>query len=249
MNNSERFLSAFSQIEQFLKDKVPRERHRSFYQLVELVGTTELAVKQFEMDLKEYADLRNAIIHEHAGGVVIAEPNDYAVKDIECIAALIQTPPAVVPLFESDITELKENNTIALAVNMIYERSISQIPIRKESTITGLLTSNTISRWLGAQNKEKAIDLATPISTVLRFTEEASNLTLISAGATVFDALDLFHRWEHEGKRLDAILITNTGKRDEKIIGIITISDLGTAYRVVSNPGKAPGNSKHVPLA
>jgi hypothetical protein len=131
MTNSERFLKAFAQLERFLKDNAPHQRHRSFYQLVELVGETQPAVKQVEHDLKEYADLRNAIIHERRGEMVIAEPNPYAVNDIERIAELVRTPPKIIPLFRTQVAELSEDREIAVAVKMIYKKSISEIPIRR----------------------------------------------------------------------------------------------------------------------
>ncbi len=234
-SNSERFLRAFSRIERFLKEKASHQRHRSFYQLVEFVAQRDPAVKEFEMDLKEYADLRNAIIHERRGGDVIAEPNVYAVEDIVRIAALIRKPPAVLPLFQVKIAELSENEPISRAVALIYSHSISQVPIRRGATVVALLTANTISRWLGACSSQQYIDLnATPISTVLRYTEDRENHVFLSRTASVFDVLKLFHRVEHEGKRLDAILITNQGKPHEKTLGIVTISDLPKAFRAVT---------------
>ena len=53
MKNSERFLKAFSEIERFLKDRIPHQRQRPFYQLVELIGSEDPAIRKFEIDLKE----------------------------------------------------------------------------------------------------------------------------------------------------------------------------------------------------
>jgi hypothetical protein len=41
-----------------------------------------------------------------------------------------------------------------------------------------------------------------------------------------FEAVELFERITSKGKKLEAILITHSGKRNEKIIGIVTVADL-----------------------
>lgn len=237
MTNSERFLEAFAQIERYLKESAPHQRHRSFYQLVELAGETQPAVKQVEHDIKEYADLRNAIIHERRGGMVIAEPNSYVVEDIERIVELVRAPPTLIPLFETNVAELSESTEIAMALEIIYNKSISQIPIRRGRAIVDLLSTSTIVRWLGASTGDELVDLLTvPISEVLRYSEDRENHAFLRGTATVFEMLDLFHVYEHQGKRLDAILITERGRDDESILGIVTISDLPKALHAVSRP-------------
>lgn len=228
-------MRAFEQVERCLKEKAPHQRQRSFYQLVEYVGKDDSMVKQLEIDLKEYADLRNAIIHERGGGYAIAEPNSRAVDDIEQIAKLVRTPPTVLPLFQSEVVELDYDERITVALQLILERSISQVPIRRGREMIGLLTTDTIARWLGTCVEGHAVNLGdTPLATVLDYTENKESHAFFTKTATVFDVIDLFQSREHLGKRLDAILITNQGRDTEEILGIVTISDLPKAFHAVA---------------
>lgn len=72
MLNSDRFLNAFSSIEQQLRKITRRGKETRFYQLVDEASASTPAVASYKDDLKEFADLRNAIVHERGDGRVIA---------------------------------------------------------------------------------------------------------------------------------------------------------------------------------
>jgi predicted transcriptional regulator len=235
MLNSETFLSSFAVIERYLRNYASTERQTTFYQLVEQVARSNSAVRHYEKDLKEYADLRNAIVHERGDGHIIAEPNEIAVSGIKNIALLLTKPPTVIPAFQNHAIVLSASDSIAGAVKMMLECSISQIPIKTEKGFTGLLTTNTIARWLGACVQEDYFSLnETSIEQVMRYTEDADNYAFLNRNATIFEAIDLFQRYENSGKRLEAILITNSGRPTEQIVGIITVADLPRAFGAIA---------------
>ena len=235
MLNSKKFLNAFSSIEKYLRDRSPNDRRMPFYELVEVVGVVDRAVRRFEKDLKEYADLRNAIIHERSDGRVIAEPNDQAVSDIERINRLLQKPPVLIPLFQTQVITFSATDSLAAAVKVMLGKSISQVPIYDKEEITGLLTTNTIARWLGSCVNDDIFSLKeTRIAEVLKYTEDKDSYVFLGRDSSIFEALENFQDYESRGKKLEAILITGNGKPSEKILGIMTITDLPKALRAVN---------------
>lgn len=234
MLNSKRFLDAFTSIEHYLRNRVGGERYITFYQLVDNVSKSDSTVKSFEKDLKKYADLRNAIVHERAGGYVIAEPNEQAVNDIERIASLLLKPPELIPLFQTKVVTLFASDPIAAAVKLMWDQSLSQIPIWEGERFSSLLTTNTVARWLGACVDEEVFSLQeTVIAEVLRYIEDEDIYVFARRKATVFEALELFSSYESKGKRLEALLITEHGQPSETVIGIMTVSDLPKALKEI----------------
>ncbi|NIA09155.1 MAG: CBS domain-containing protein, partial [Nitrospiraceae bacterium] len=65
------------------------------------------------------------------------------------------------------------------------------------------------------------------------FTEDPDNFHFVSKNISLFRVLEFFDNYEKQGKRLDALLITDSGKQNDKIIGIITISDLPKLIRKI----------------
>jgi CBS domain-containing protein len=239
MPNSKRFLDAFASVEKYLRDRSPGDRRRSFYEMVEAVGTSNRVVRRFAIDLKEYADLRNAIVHERSDGHVIAEPNEGAVRHLELIDSLLQKPPVLIPLFQAQVVTFSAADSLANAVTVMLSESISQAPVYDGAQFTGLLTTNTIARWLGSCVDDDVFSLKeTRIDQVLRYTEDPDSHVFLGRDSTIFEALDSFQEHESRGKKLEAILITGMGKSTDKILGIMTISDLPKALKAAGDSGR-----------
>lgn len=227
--NSDRFLQAFNRIEKHLRRKVQEDKFGSFGALVRNVEKRDRTVRRYAVDLHEFADLRNAIVHESTDSHVIAEPNERTVREIEALALALVKPPEVAPSFIHGVVSLSETASIGEAVALMQERDYSQIPITKQETFHGLLTNNTIVRWLGASVKNDILSLSeTSVAEVLTHEEASEGHVFIGRDATLFDVLDAFEHARNTGKVLSALLITHSGKSHEKIVGIVTASDLPT---------------------
>lgn len=231
--NSERFLDAFYSIEKYLHNLANLDKQDSFTKCINKAKKSNKTVKKYENDLREFSDLRNAIVHERGGGSVIAEPNDWAVHQIERISSLFLDPPKVIPKFQKEVHSLQFNNPIAIAVKIMFNNSFSQIPIYRENQFIGLLTGETIARWLGSCADDDIFSLHdTYIYQALEFTEDRENYCFIERNAILTDLLD---KWDVDrySKRLEAVLITQNGKPDEKLLGIVTLWDIPAVLEIV----------------
>lgn len=229
--NSQRFLNAFNIIEKHML-RITRENIGvSFCSLVDMASKKYNSVQYFSVDLKEYTDLRNAIIHERTDGHAIAEPHHCTVEKIEAIANNLIAPPSLIPLFKQSVVKLRMDDSISSAVSCMLENSFSQIPIYEGSDFCALLNANTITRWLGACVETDIFSLKeTPIQEVLRYSENQDNYCFLGKKDDLFSALKKFQYYEQKGKYLEAIMITQNGSKSELPIGIITIWDLPNIY-------------------
>jgi predicted transcriptional regulator len=131
---------------------------------------------------------------------------------------------------------LKPNDVVAKAVKVMLQESFSQIPIYDDKGFVALLTTNTVSRWLGSCLDVDILSLSeTTVESVLKFSEGQENCSFLSRSTTVFDALEKFQLYQKDGKRLEAILITQNGKPSEQPLGIITIWDLPQIYGILEH--------------
>ena len=86
VRNSDRFIVAYNRIEKVLAEKADVNGYFPFYRLIDKVKITNSVVRKYEDDLREFGDLRNAIVHDRTGiDYVIAEPHDDIVERIELI--------------------------------------------------------------------------------------------------------------------------------------------------------------------
>lgn len=225
--NTERFLNAFVAIEDQLRRLCAANRGVGFVALVDRAAAGNHEVRYYRDDLKEYAELRNAIVHERMGGQPIAEPYRAAVEAIEAIKTRLLEPPALLPGFRRDVMTCELSDKIGAAAVLMRDRDFSQLPVYDDGALMALLTAETIARWLGAA-LENGIGLIEEVSIVdvLPHTEDPDNYIVVPRGTTIYEALDAFDTYARRGKALAALIVTQKGKRTERPLSILTASDI-----------------------
>lgn len=239
MLNSTRFLNAFISIEDYLR-QITRKRgvdeHKSFGQRIGIASRTDPTIKRFRYDLKEFAQLRNAIVHDRAGGEVIAEPNEAAVRAIERVVRLITDPPPIYPLFKREVFVTKAGSPLSKAIRVMGDHDLSKLPVIEKGKCIGLLTSNTITSWLAKGNHPSPSDidlLDVAVQDLLPYNKHADHYRITPRTTPLCEVVEQFEQYEKRGKRLDAVFISETGERNEKLIGVMTLADLPRALKEI----------------
>lgn len=239
MLNSERYLNAFNRIERHLRNIARLDRSVPFSKVVDDASRLDRCVRGYEADLREFADLRNAIVHDGRGGSAIAEPHDSVVAEIESIADLLLKPPTVYPEFKAQVATLRPEDPIGKAVKMMAKHRFSQVPIYGQEGFIALLSANTVTMWLGANVDEDIVSLGeTSVKEVLDYAEDADNCLFVGKTTSLVEVLQAFHDYQSGGKRLEAVLITETGSPSQSVLGIITVWDLPRIHKLTELPGR-----------
>jgi hypothetical protein len=226
MDRTQQFLNLFNSLEQFLRDSTDSRREVPFGSLIGRAANKNAAVRRHDDDLREFADLRNAIVHEHPRGHVIADITQEALDEFSAIVDQITAPKLVYPLFQRDITVYREDDQLGRAVKDLWESGHSQVIVRVGKMLT-LLSSAGITRWLGKQVDGKCIDLSdASVGDALAF-EQEGGIAFLPRYAPVDEARELFLSFptRHQ-QRLRAVVITEHGRPSEAPLGILTASDL-----------------------
>ncbi len=232
MSNAERFLNAFAAIEKEMRRILELKDHRPFSELVNKSSRVNPVIGRYRFDLKEYSELRNAIVHDRSGGEIIAEPNAEVVASIEHIAGLLLEPPKVAPLFLKEVLALSEDQPVARAIRELSKMTYTQAPVIKDGKIVGLVTSKMIVQWMGLSLANETFDIEkTTIGDLMELVGEVDGYEFVSVNKSLLEIPDLFYRWQEQGKKLEAVLITQNGKPDQPLKGIITNRDLPVVHR------------------
>ncbi|HSW68301.1 MAG TPA: CBS domain-containing protein [Bacteroidales bacterium] len=228
-------MNAYSVIESEMKRILDLKYHRRFFEMIDRAARLNPVIERYRFDLKQYGELRNAIVHDRSGGEVIAEPNDSVVAAIEHVARLLVEPPRVIPAFRKDVLTLSAGDSVSKAIREMSKHSYTQAPIMKGDDLLGLLTSNMIVEWMGLSMAGNLYDLEnTTLGDIFRLVGNKGNYQVVAEDKSLFDIPDLFYHCQIEGHKLDAVLITQTGGVNEPFLGIITNRDLSHAVQLIS---------------
>ncbi len=226
MDRTEQFLDRFNELEQFLRELTKSRRVIPFGNLIKSAANSNAPVRRYERDLREYGDLRNAIVHEHPRGHVIAHITQQALDEFSGIVDQITAPETVYPLFRREIVVYHADDLLVRAIKDLWESDHSQVIVRTDKVLT-LLSSAGITRWLGSQIDGDCVDLSdATVGNALAY-EEAGGIAFVARDAPVDEARELFLSFpSRRQQRLRAVVITEHGRPSETPLGLITSSDL-----------------------
>jgi predicted transcriptional regulator len=235
-NGAVRFINAYNTIDHTLRTIYNFKRNISFSDVIRRsVGQSSL-IRKYEDDLIDYSRLRNAIIHGGDDQYIIAEPHEDIVEEIEKIAKLISTPPlALQSLCKNSVYSVDFNSKIKKVITLISTTGYSNLPVYKDSSLLGVANANRIIKLLGQKlsngvNAEEYLS-NTNIEEVVSERDYETYYVVKDAQLTLEKALNLFD----ENRKLTAIIITKTGNRAEKAIGIITTADVLDMNKILEN--------------
>ena len=164
------FEKDYNDIKSYLIKITNSNSSTKFFKLLEKAENNP-AIKRYDDDLENINKLRGIIVHgKFKRSPRIGEPTEYGVKLINKIANSLLNPPKIIPLFQKKLSILQPNALISDALKIMFEKSFSQIPLYNNDNLMGLLTTNTIVRWLGACIQDSLFNLkSTTINSIFEF--------------------------------------------------------------------------------
>ena len=228
VRNSDRFIYAYNRIEKSMEKMSGFIGYMPFSRLIDKTKKDNAVIRKFEDDLRVYANLRNAIVHNRTEvEYAIAEPHDDTVELIEYIDRELAKPITVGQMFRRKVHTLKSSDTLSTGLELIRKQRFNQIPIYQDNEFIGLVTANGITFWLADEYPEDVVSGKIPLLIDIYHHEKKKNTyRFISQDLSVYEAEEYFKKAMSQGKRIEALLITQSGDKAEKLLGIVTPADL-----------------------
>ncbi|MFC5701353.1 CBS domain-containing protein [Cohnella faecalis] len=228
VERADRFEVAFNRIHAQLRKLAPNERDDSFTSLLYKVSDRYSHVRANRENLRQYAKLRNALVHEYFGqDHYIAVPHKQVVAQIEAISEQLARPKNVLTIAARPVVAFQAGTPLSEVLATIERHSFTSYPVYQGTSFVGLITEDGISKWIAAQLRLSPIVDFGPvlIDHTLPF-ESPHNVVFVSSRTNVLEVEDLFEERLREREKIEAVIITDTGHSEEQALGIITSWDL-----------------------
>lgn len=230
MKNSEMFLDYFNKIDKFIKESENFDSCNGFTYKVK--NSKSKVVQRFKDELISYGELRNAIVHNpKIGDEPIAEPHTKTVERIIFLHKEITSPEKVIPAFKFEVLGAKKDDYINDILIKMKKKSFSQFPVFEglDQVAIELINTNTISRWMSGKLEENGTIMINQVKVkdLISEIEFKENYKFIKQETSVYEAYEMFlEQIRKEGRNLDVLFITHSGRPTEKLLGLITIEDI-----------------------
>jgi len=231
---SDEFLDIFNEVDSYLRKISGCGETVSHMFVVDRLGDSNKLIRNHKDELKLYARLRNAIVHNPFGSTidVIAEPHPDIVEKYRALRDQIKNPPMALNVaikphkIYSTIMDANAREVMQTMAN----KAFTYVPVLDEKQhIIGIFSENTVFLYL-ARNEICAVDGQTVIAEFAEYlplNQHASEYFEFVAKNTSLDGVrELFERGLAERKRLAAVFITDDGSRDQELLGMITAWDI-----------------------
>jgi CBS domain-containing protein len=237
MQNDQQFIQLFNQLEDELKKILGLEYHIGFSELVDNAAEVSSVVSEKASKIKAFGRLRNAIVHNHRSEAMpIAVPHQVVLEELQDILKKVTNPPTVIEHFKTKVYCAANNDKVKTVVSTMIENDYSLVPIVKNGTIIGTLTTEHFLKGMHFQdynNQHLTIDgFVEFLKGKGLFSQQHHRV--IEEKTNIYEARAIMIRSMDEGKPYDSLIITRDGRSQSKPSGIITRSDdLGKLWDLV----------------
>lgn len=223
-----RFLIAFNRIHHKLGELLPDRRDDAFTGMLEEACSRYVSLRIFKQDLRQYARLRNALVHEYTNDdYFIAVPHLTIVESIESICRHLEKPKSVMSIAVKPVVVFQASTYLRDVFQAIEQYGITSFPVYLDHAFKGLVTEDGLSRWIASRLKESmVIDFNHITLQEVLPLERPFNVVFVSKKMNIFEVDDLYKQKLKAGSKIDAVIVTATGGLHEKPEGIITSWDL-----------------------
>ncbi len=222
LSNAERFLNAYARCEQALNRKQKSLEYKTFNVLLKECSEKDPVVRNHIEELKEYAQLRNAIVHQRDRYLeIIAQPTDAVTLRFEHLADLLDQDLEVMRFASSPVLTARPTDSVEEAFEKLNRLGADKLPVYSEKSVfLGLVTMAEIASWgLYDRNPEHRVEQ-------LIRAKNGDRVVFLARHDSIMKAADAFAEGRREKNVTPVILITEHGKMNQKPVGILTSRDL-----------------------
>lgn len=231
MTRAEEYRIEFNKLETMLKKRANARSEDSISSVVSALVNIhkDRVVRQFEKDIRQFIELRNAIIHQSTNRA-IAEPYEETVVSLRKLVVNIEQPKTAWDIATTELIKVSLEDSLSQVVGQMAEMHITSLPIVEDKKVVGFVSESTIVKIV-----DKAFEHGGALIDEAKIKEvaydkpygDASDIySYVTRKVTVYEIEDMFNDAIKQGKRLLAILVSDKGDASATPLGIITAWDL-----------------------
>ncbi len=227
-----RFLNTYNEIDQYMRKKLNKGDDVGHSLLIDNLTGKDYMITHHKGKLKQYAKLRNAIVHNPIKNAdPIAEPHYIIVEDYQKILDSIKNPPKAlsIAIQADNIFKANINDNALNIMRIMNTKCFTHVPVFENEEFIGVFSENTVFSYL-SKNEGVILDSNSYISEFKDHIpidkHDSEYFQFISKNKCIYEVDQLFRVYLSKAKRLAVVLITENGKPSEKLLGMITAWDV-----------------------
>lgn len=251
-NNLKKFRILYNNLDELLSEKTQLFKKMSFIQKLNKFIQLYPSFEWLKEEIRLIHDLRNVVIHEEKFKQDIAIPTDAYLKKVEGILTTLENPQTAIDIATKGLYCCDPNDRILDVIKVMVERIYSQVPVVEDKKngdgFIGVFSETCLLHLLGNVGTKTftsglALKDTTKIKDMLELIKKPINESwyFINRDTDVYKIKDMFYSMVFNDaaipkSRLGVLFVTEHGRKDEKLLGIITSWDLSKIDHTEKQP-------------
>jgi CBS domain-containing protein len=224
MNNASEFIQVFTKFENWIRKNAKIGNQATFEGCIAKLENSNRLIRSNSYFLRSMGRLRNAIVHaDNYDETIIAVPNDDVVTKFRKIVESIMKSPMLLEYCSKNPPYVSKDISLPEVLRNMFEHDYSQVIVENCGEYR-LLSREGVSKWVEANIDTDLVSITeTKVADVLPH-EDNTNCEYVGRSTDIFAFIDIIGSPK---KRVQAVIITEHGRPDEKPLGIATVWDAG----------------------
>lgn len=226
---AEVFLDLYKQLEETGRSalRLREEDHESVIVRLEQRGP----LRGYHAELESCRETRNLLQHtQKIDGQYAVEPSDALVAELRKLIGILRARPRCLDIGvkRQAIFTCTEHDPVTRAIMAIRTKGYSCVPVMRGKCVVGAFNARSLLN--GIADAQGRLDANLKFSQITAYTSldnrGAESFVFISRGTYVDELEAQFEREFSRGRRIAAAFVTEHGKRDEGLLGMLTAWDV-----------------------
>lgn len=223
------FLDLYKQIEDILDEKYRNARRHYSSAVYEFIKDYESAPVRDKLDLCRH--IRNLMAHSaNMDGQPVVVPSQPVVDALQEALEFVSRPPLAMDYATKAERVLKvgPDQKVLRVMELMDKNGYSHVPVMKNDRFYGVFSVGSVFRYL-LRRRGKGLDPEATIKDLkgyLAVAEHTENYEFVAADTTYIDVRQRFEQVRGKNKRVSVIFITEDGKPDQPLLGMLTPWDV-----------------------
>ncbi len=231
----EELIGLYNEIDHFLRQQYKQDKYADHSFLIQELASSNPTIARYQQILRAVAQIRNSIIHNPVPRIAqpIVNPHPNLVASYRTIRDALLNPATslsiAVPAPKIYTSTLEAN--LFEVMQAMHKNTFTHVPIITENKMIGVFSENVLLSYLVdageavITNDMKMGDLKKylPLSA-----QRGESFEFLSRKSSLGEVYKIFNEAIKIKKRIGMVFITEHGKTDEKLLGIITAWDLAS---------------------
>lgn len=223
------FLDLFKQLEDELEDKYRNARRHYSSVVFEFAKDRESEPVRDQLEICR--QIRNLLAHSaDMGGQPVVEPSWPVVEAMQQVLDFVRRPPLAIEYATRGERVLKvvPSQKVLRVMDVMDKNGYSHVPVMKDNRFIGVFSVGSVFRYV-LRTGGKPLTPDTTIRDMrgyLAVEEHIENYEFVPYDATYITVKDKFEQVRAKNKRVSVIFITQDGRTDQPLLGMLTPWDV-----------------------